>query len=116
MARDLFDRCSRRDVAHKALASAVPATELLTRPYGPRLCGWLVVAIGRQVRNGSLSALTGSGSPAVSVQVADDTSAHQAFNVGFDLVSVRDIEFHRLNLLRDSIMHGRFDLRRPSVD
>ena len=93
----LSDQGSRRDFADETLAAAFPTAEPLARLYGAQACAWLVVAIRRQARNRTRAAMTAKPSPHVAVELADGTSAHEAFDIGLDLVQVMDLGFHRFH-------------------
>jgi hypothetical protein len=96
----VLDQCPRYDLADVALAATGAATEAFTSLHGTRLCARIVVAIGRQIRNGSASAGSASRPPAVPKQATDDTRAHQALDIGLDLVDVQYLHWHPFNLLR----------------
>jgi hypothetical protein len=96
----VLDQCPRQDLADVALAATGAAAEAFRFVYRTRLRARIVVAIGRQIRTRSAHASTSSRPPAVSKQATDDTRAHQALDIGLDLVDVQYLHWHPFNLLR----------------
>lgn len=91
---DLFSHDTERDFTHDAHATALLTLEALKRRHLHRLCIRCGLTKRGQIRHRSSTSASGGVTQSDPEQLADQSTAHQALNIGLDAVHTTQNSVH----------------------